>query len=189
MANMTKRALAASLKKLLAQSTLDKITIQQLVDDAEVSRKTFYYHFQDVYDLLEWTLVDEGKRVLEGNTTADTWQKGLCNVLEYLQDHRAVILNIYRSVQQEVNYLKVHISKLIMPLMERIFDEQPDHENVAREDREFILRFYSLGVIELCMFWIESGMKPDAEVLMAQIDKIFTGSMESTIQRCLEGDK
>ena len=75
MANTTKRALAAALKKRLTLTTLDKITIQQLVDDAEVSRKTFYYHFQDVYDLLEWLLIDEGKRVLEGNTTADTWQK------------------------------------------------------------------------------------------------------------------
>ena len=52
MANTTKRALAAALKKRLTLTTLDKITIQQLVDDAEVSRKTFYYHFQDVYDLL-----------------------------------------------------------------------------------------------------------------------------------------
>ena len=61
MSNMTKRALAFSLKKLLAQSPLDKITVQNIVDDAEVSRKTFYYHFQDIYDLLEWALVDEGQ--------------------------------------------------------------------------------------------------------------------------------
>lgn len=187
MANTTKRALAAALKKRLTQTTLDKITIQQLVDDAEVSRKTFYYHFQDVYDLLEWLLVDEGKRVLEGNITADTWQKGLGNVLEYLHENRTIILNIFRSVQQEANYLKAHVTKLILPLMERIFDEQPGHELVTAEDREFVLKFYSLGVVELVMVWIENGMKPEAEILMRQVNKIFTGSMEHTIQRCIEG--
>lgn len=186
MANTTKRALAASLKKLLTQSTLDKITIQQLVDDAEVSRKTFYYHFQDVYDLLEWLLIDECKRILEGNTTADTWQMGLGNVLEYFQENRSMILNIFRSVQSEVNYLKLHVTKLILPLMERIFDEQPESQKVAPEDRLFILQFYSLGIIELCMTWIENGMKPNAEILMRQIDRIFTGSMEHMILRCLE---
>ena len=98
MANTTKRALAAALKKRLTLTTLDKITIQQLVDDAEVSRKTFYYHFQDVYDLLEWLLIDEGKRVLEGNTTADTWQKGLGNVLEYLQNNRGLFLYLHQLV-------------------------------------------------------------------------------------------
>lgn len=186
MANTTKRALAASLKKRLTQTTLDKITIQQLVDDAEVSRKTFYYHFQDVYDLLEWLLVDDANRVLEDNTTADTWQKGLGNVLEYLQGNRTIILNIYRSLQSEANYLKVHVTKMILPLTERIFDEQPGHERVTPDDREFVLKFYSLGVVELVLVWIENGMKPDAEILMQQINKIFTGSMESIIQRCLD---
>lgn len=186
MANITKRALAAALKNRLTQTTLDKITIQQLVDDAEVSRKTFYYHFQDVYDLLEWLLVDEAKRVLEGNTTADTWQKGLGNVLEHLQDNRPIILNIFRSVQSDANYIKLHVTKLILPLMERIFNDQPGHEQVAPEDREFILKFYSLGIVELVMAWIETGMKPDAETLMRQVDKIFSGSMESMIRRCLE---
>ena len=55
MANTTKRMLSLSLKKLLEKNTLDNITIQDITDDAEVSRKTFYYHFQDIYALLEWT--------------------------------------------------------------------------------------------------------------------------------------
>ena len=64
MSNTTKRVLAMSMKKLLGSRTLENITIQDLVDDAEVSRKTFYYHFRDVYDLLEWILVDEGRRLI-----------------------------------------------------------------------------------------------------------------------------
>ena len=48
MANTTKRMLSLSLKKLLEKNTLDNITIQDITDDAEVSRKTFYYHFQDI---------------------------------------------------------------------------------------------------------------------------------------------
>ena len=59
MANTTKRMLSLSLKKLLGKNTLDNITIQDITDDAEVSRKTFYYHFQDIYALLEWTLSED----------------------------------------------------------------------------------------------------------------------------------
>ena len=73
MSNLTKRALASSMKKLLTQKKLDDITVQNIVDDAEVSRKTYYYHFQDVYDLLEWIFLDEEKRVLAGNTSIGTW--------------------------------------------------------------------------------------------------------------------
>lgn len=186
MSNITKRALAASLKKLLERAPLDKITIQDLVDDAEVSRKTFYYHFQDIYDLMEWCIVEDGKRVLEGNVTADTWQQGLRNVVEYLQDNRAMILNGYRSVQRQGDILKVNLSHLVRPIMEGIFDAQPGCAHMDSEDREMILKMFSYGLVELILFWIGSGMKPDGEHLVAQIDRIFDGSMGALIQRCLE---
>lgn len=186
MSNITKRALAASLRKLLAHNTLDKITIQDLVDDAEVSRKTFYYHFQDIYDLVDWCIVEDGKRVLEGNVTEDTWQQGLRNVVEYLQSNRAMILNGYRSVQRQGDILKVNLSRLVRPIMEGIFDSQPGCERINPEDRELILKMFSYGVVELILYWVGNGMKPDGEHLVAQIDRIFDGSMGTLIQRCLE---
>ena len=53
MSNTTKRALEASLKKLLLQKPLDKITIQDLTTDCGISRMAFYYHFKDIYDLVD----------------------------------------------------------------------------------------------------------------------------------------
>ena len=187
MSNMTKRALGFSLKKLLSQMPLDKITIQNIVDDAEVSRKTFYYHFQDIYDLLEWVLVDEGRRVLEGHTTADAWQQGLWNVLSYLQENRAVIGNLHRSIQSSNTLLETHITQMIRPILQQIFDAQPGHEKVEAEDRQFILELYAFGLVKLVTYWIDNGMKPEAEQLMKRIHRIFRGSMESMIQRyCAE---
>ena len=61
MSNTTKRALEASLKKLLLQKPLDKITIQDLTTDCGISRMAFYYHFKDIYDLVEWACVEDGK--------------------------------------------------------------------------------------------------------------------------------
>ena len=46
MAQITKKALEASLKHLLLQKPLPKITIQDLTDDCGISRMTFYYHFK-----------------------------------------------------------------------------------------------------------------------------------------------
>ena len=53
MPNRTKEMLAESLMKLLARRTLDKITIQDIVDDCGYNRQTFYYHFHDIYDLID----------------------------------------------------------------------------------------------------------------------------------------
>ena len=65
MPNQTRHMLAAALKELLARNTIDKITIGEITELAQVSRKTFYYHFRDVNDLLEWTLTDDAARVFQ----------------------------------------------------------------------------------------------------------------------------
>ena len=65
MANTTKRMLSMSLKKLLSKTTLDNITIQDITNDAEVSRKTFYYHFQDIPDLICYMMEQGSKELLE----------------------------------------------------------------------------------------------------------------------------
>ena len=55
MSQTTKRALEASLKHLLAKKPLDKITINDIAEECGISRMTFYYHFKDIYDLIEWS--------------------------------------------------------------------------------------------------------------------------------------
>ena len=57
MANTTKLALEASLKELLRTKPIDRITINDLTEHCGISRMTFYYHFKDIYDLVEWAYV------------------------------------------------------------------------------------------------------------------------------------
>ena len=66
MVNQTKQALEASLKHLLLQKPLDKITISDLTKDCGISRMAFYYHFKDIYDLVEWSCLEDATRALAG---------------------------------------------------------------------------------------------------------------------------
>jgi AcrR family transcriptional regulator len=54
MTEMTKNLLADSLKNLMKTKPLPKITVQELVNGCRLNRRTFYYHFKDIYDILEW---------------------------------------------------------------------------------------------------------------------------------------
>ena len=75
MLNTTKIALEASLKKFLKKKPFDKITIADLTEDCGISRMAFYYHFKDIYDLVEWVCVEDGKKALRDKKTYDTWQE------------------------------------------------------------------------------------------------------------------
>ena len=64
MSDLTKKALAEALKNRLSKTTLKNITIKDLTDDCGLNRQTFYYHFSDIYELMEWIFVDEANRIL-----------------------------------------------------------------------------------------------------------------------------
>ena len=86
MSQTTKRALAQSLKKLLQTKPLSKITINDIAEDCGVSRMTFYYHFADIYDLVEWTCQEDASVALAGNKTYSTWQQGFLNIFHLVLD-------------------------------------------------------------------------------------------------------
>lgn len=101
MANTTKLALEASLKELLRTKSIDRITINDLTEHCGISRMTFYYHFKDIYDLVEWACVEDGKRALQGKKTYDTWLEGIAQIFEAVLENKPFIMNVYHAVAHE----------------------------------------------------------------------------------------
>lgn len=63
--NITKRALATSLKELMAEQPFDKINVAQICERCNMNRKSFYYHFKDKYDLVNWIFDTEFLELLK----------------------------------------------------------------------------------------------------------------------------
>lgn len=57
--NITKNALAAALEELMGEKPFDKIKISDICDRCGMNRKSFYYHFRDNYDLVNWIFDNE----------------------------------------------------------------------------------------------------------------------------------
>jgi translation initiation factor 2 alpha subunit (eIF-2alpha) len=101
MSEMTKVAMVEALKKLLITKPITKITVSDITDACQVNRMTFYYHFKDIYDLLEWGIINEGQKILAGNKTAKTWQQGMKNIFETALENKAFVTNAYHSLGRE----------------------------------------------------------------------------------------
>ena len=101
MPQFTKYALENSLKKLLLQKPLNKITINDITEDCGINRMTFYYHFKDIYDLVEWVCLEDARRALEEKKTYDTWQQGFVQIFEAVRENKPFVMNVYRCVHRE----------------------------------------------------------------------------------------
>ena len=80
----TKRKIADCVKQLMRKKEIRKITIQDIMDATNMSRQSFYYHFKDIYDVLEWIeRYDFAKRITcEENQTMEDWTLHLFHVLD-----------------------------------------------------------------------------------------------------------
>ena len=74
MPNFTKMAIAKAFLSLLETTPLDKITVRDIVETCGVNRNTFYYHYQDVYALIDEIFTHETNRVLEQTGSFASWQ-------------------------------------------------------------------------------------------------------------------
>ena len=179
MPNTTKYALEASLKKLLMNKTLDKITINDLTADCGISRMSFYYHFKDIYDLVEWCCIEDGKRVLQGKKTYDTWQEGIYQIFEAVMDNKSFILNVYRAVDRAK--VENYLHKLTYQLIVDVVEEKCKNVDSPQPDKAFIAEFYKYGFVGVMLDWIERGMKDDYGKIVEMMSVTLRGSITNSI--------
>lgn len=171
----TKKALADSLKNLLLQKPLNKITISDIADDCGINRMTFYYHFKDIYDLVEWTCAEEAAQAMEGKKTYDTWQEGFLNIFHAVQDNKPFIMNVYRSVSRE--RIEQYLNPLIHSLILGVVEEKAAERSVHTEDKQFIASFYEYAFIGVMLEWIGNGMKEDPAAIVARTGAVIHGNI------------
>ena len=180
MSQTTKRALEASLKKLLLEKPLDKITISDIAEDCGISRMTFYYHFRDIYDLVEWACVEDASRALAGKKTYSTWQQGFLQIFGAVRDNRPFIMNVYRSVSRE--QVELYLYKLTYDLLINVVNEEAKGMAVSDEDKTFIANYYKYAFVGLMLDWIRSDMKEDPEKIVGRLSLLMRGSFARALE-------
>ena len=187
MSQMTKRALEASLKELLRHKPLDKITVSDLTDHCGVNRMTFYYHFKDIYDLVEWCCEEDAARALAGQKTYDTWQEGLNQVFEAVLENKPFIMNVCRVVSRQK--LESYLNKLTYQLIADVVEEKCTHEDVTEEEKRFIAEFYKYGFVGLMLDWIDRGMKDDYKIIVKLMGITLRGNITNSIRNFENSNK
>ena len=142
---------------------------------------TFYYHFKDIYDLVEWSCIEDASKVLQKNKTYDTWQEGFIQLFHAVKENKVFIMNVLRCTPQEQTerYLKSLTDGLLMNVLE----ERSKGICVREEDKEFIARVYSYMFVGLMLDWIRSDMRENPEELVSRFALVIQGTFGEALER------
>lgn len=181
MSQITKRALEQSLKNLLQQKPLSKITISDITEDCGISRMTFYYHFKDIYDLVEWACAEDAARALQNKKTYDTWQQGFVQIFHAVRENKVFVMNVYRCVNRE------QVEKYLVPLTDQlimgVITERAAGMTVREADQQFIAQVYSYAFVGIMLDWIRDDMRADPEELVNRLAMVIRGGITQALER------
>ena len=181
MASTTKESLGAALKQMLTVKPIDKITVKDLVEICGGNRQTFYYHFDDVYDLLEWVFEEDANRVLPSEVVYEHWRDDVMMFFKYLADNSVFALNIYNSNSRI--YMLRYFKRRLQGCIRSFAIIVSDGKNIDRTDFEFVVEFYANGVVGLISQWLDLGMQLPKEITQDRFLKLLDNSVENMLAR------
>lgn len=177
---ITKKAIATTLKEILKEKQLSKVTVNDIAIRCGINRQTFYYHFKDIYDLVEWICVIDADKALEQKRNYATWQDGFLSIFQLMKNDKYFVENVYHSVSHEM--LTKNLYRLVFPIIYGVVKEKTNKVDIKEEDIIFITDFYKYSFVAIMLKWIDDGMNDDPKKIVERVSNIVTGTIDNAIK-------
>ena len=174
MSQITKRAIEASLKNLLLKKPFDKITINDIAEDCGISRMTFYYHFKDIVDVVEWAAQQGVQRLVRESLNAATPQEALGVFVDFAVESQPLVQRLLNSQRREaIERIMVDATRTYLADSLR---ERRGTPALRAGDWKIALDFYAYGMTGLLL---ENCRQRDLDrqELADQLFRLLSGEM------------
>ncbi len=174
--------LAESFKELTCQQPVEKITIKQITDKAGVIRPTFYNHFEDKYNLLEWILITDIVNPAMPLLSAGMIKEALVLIFHNMQKDKDFYIHISKLEGQN-SFRSMVEQGIALVLCSMIVDRMGTKKPINRWlTPEHISEYYTQSITYILMSWIQGGMKIPPEELAQVFDFISSRSLADVLE-------
>lgn len=177
----TKTMLCTSLKKIMKHKPFSKITVSELIKDCNLNRKTFYYHFEDIYGLLKWMLEQEAFEVVRQFDLLLDYKDAFNFVLDYVNENAYFLNCIYDSVGRD--QLKRFFYKDFIGLIEKIIRDTEEWMQISIDDhyRYFLCNFYTEAIAGMLITLFQHPEICDREKTFEYFSVILNNSLPAVL--------
>ena len=178
----TKKSLAAALKKAMETKKLSKITVSELIAECNVNRKTFYYHFEDIYALLKWMLEEEAIEVVKQFDMVVNTEEAFRFVMDYVEENKHIINCAYDSMGHEE--LKRFFYTDFNSILFGAIKNSEDKMGISLDEsfEEFLARFYTEAAAGILIDWIKNRVSQDREAVLQNLLLIYRVSIPAILK-------
>ncbi len=173
----TKKSLANALRRAMEKKTFSKITVSEIIEDCGVNRKTFYYHFRDIYDLLRWMLEQDAIEIVKKFDLIEDYSEAINFVMNYVEENEHIINCAYDSIGHD--HVKSFFYSDFIALMNSLIvsAEKRMGRTLTDSYRDFLSKFYTEALSGMLMEWICRKNTIDRDQIISYISSTIRISL------------
>lgn len=182
--NRTKTAIIDAFWQLLEEKSYSKITVKDIVDRCQINRNTFYYHFHDIPELLESTLIQDADLIIQSCARLDSPMDCLTPLMELCLSRKKALLHIYRSTQKEAF---IHqFDRICLYTTTQYINKVTDGLQLVPEDKNLLIRFYKCTLVGLLLDWMDTGMNYDLLKGLGRVTELLGNSIMQALLKAAD---
>lgn len=177
----TKQTLVSSLKKFMGKKPLSKITVSEICKDCGMNRKTFYYHFEDIYDLLRWMLEQEALEVVKKFNLLKDHKEVIRFIIDYVDANKHILNCVYDAMGREgiKRFFLSDFNISINLIIEGI--EKELNLTVDQNYKRFLCDFYTNALSGILIDWFHDRTVRTREEMIHYITLTVGTSLRSAV--------
>ena len=173
--HITKQAIADGVKDLMATKPFASISVSDIARRCRINRNTFYYHFQDKYQVITWIFYNEITPIVQGGMRADCWSDSLFALCRAMQENRAFYLNALSVAGQ--NSFTQCLLDFYQSLVVSLLRSADQAGTLTEDDVSFVSRFYAYALIGTVLEWAKDGMTADPAPFIRRLERMINGEL------------
>lgn len=178
----TKCELAETLKKLMLQKPFSKITISEIIRECNVNRKTFYYHFEDIYALLKWIFEQEAIEIFKKYDFWNDYKAAIAFVFDYVENNSYIINCAYDSLGRDA--LKDFFCQDIINIVRNIIVQTENTLDISVDNdfRNYLCNLYTEGIAGMIIQLFQNPDSFERQKIIDYTGIIVNSSIPSVLQ-------
>ena len=176
-AELTKRALLSAFGELLEEKPFNKITITDLTRRCGLNRMTFYYHFDNIYELMIWGLETQLRDVSRDFVNYASWKTGYLRVFDFALERKSYIRKIFQTIERE--NLERYLYRIAERLVLAVIDDK-GAPALSEDDRLFTAEICAHVLVGTLVGWVSRGMNEPPALMVKRAARLLDGIIEKT---------
>lgn len=179
--NYTKNLIKQEFIKLLNKKSLHNITVTEIAKQCKIERKTFYYHYENLPQLVKEIFDEELEDVIKEFNETLSWEESFISAAKFILENKKVVKHMYES-----DY-KIELEKYIFSISGEImrkYVRRVAKDTKAQEiDIKLIAYFYQCALSSSLIQWVATDMKTDPKVVTRRLGELMDGNILESLKR------